>query len=150
MKSKFAIIASSFLFVLAIFVVRGSDSFAQGLGTTTGTLSGNIQDQNGTPLPGVLVTATGPSGSKTATADVNGAFIFPYMTPGAYNVRAELQGYHTIEQTDGLVRLNLRTEVAFKLQPGQEEMVVVSGEAPTVDVSSTTTGANLSDQLLNT
>lgn len=131
-----------------VLMLVGTSLFAQGFGGQSGTLSGEVKDEKGAPLPGVLVTVSGAAGSKTATTEVDGKFVFPYLTPGTYDVRAELQSYTTIEQSDVDIRLGQRTEVTFKMKPGQEELVVVTGENPTVDVSSTTTGASISDTLL--
>jgi Carboxypeptidase regulatory-like domain/TonB-dependent Receptor Plug Domain len=133
---------------IAIMLLGTSFIYAQGVGVTTGTITGEVKDEKGSPLPGVLVTVTGQTGSKTVTTDESGKFLFPYLTPGTYDVRAELESYTTIEQSGVEVRLNQRTEVAFKMNPGQAEMVVVTGESPVVDVSSTTTGANLTNEVL--
>src|SRR5262245_16244534 len=133
------------LFALSIVVcMLSGTSFicAQALSGSSGTVSGEVKDESGTALPGVLVSLTGTAGSRTSTTDSRGEFIFPYVDPGKYSLRAELQSYTTIEQSDVDVRLNERTEVAFKMRPGQEELVVVTGEAPLVDESSTTAGAN--------
>ncbi len=134
--------------VVAFLLVCSSFLYAQGLGVTSGTLLGQVKDENGASLPGVLVTVTGAMGTRTVTTDADGKFLFPYLTPGTYDVRVELESYTTIEQSEVEVRLNQRTEVAFKMNPGQQEMIVVTGESPVVDVSSTTTGANLTNELL--
>jgi hypothetical protein len=123
--------------------------FAQGVGGTTGSITGMVTDENNAPLPGVLVTVSGPMGAKTATTDGDGKFLFPYLTPGMYDVRSELGTYTTIEQTDVEVRLGQRVELQFKMKPGMEEVVTVSGESPVVDVESVETGANLSEELLS-
>ena len=44
-------------------------------------------------MPGATVTITGPQGSQTFTADAEGRFNAPFLTPGTYAVRAELQGF---------------------------------------------------------
>jgi len=139
------------MIAFSIFVLMfvGTSLYAQGIGGSAGTLAGVVRDENGAPLPGVLVTLSGAAATKTATTDVDGRFIFPYVTPGTYDVRSELQSYTTIEQSDVEIRLGQRTEITFNMKPGQEELVVVTGEAPVVDVSSTTTGANISSELLS-
>lgn len=136
------------LLVSFLFLPAHSLLFAQGVGRTTGTLSGTVSDEKNASLPGAMVTAVGAEGDKTATTDEHGKFIFPYLTPGMYLVKVHLDNFSDIEQTEIEIRLGMRTELNFKMTPGREEMVVVSGETPLIDVGSTTTGANLTDQLL--
>lgn len=144
---RLRVFTASFLFL----ILAGTNMlFAQGLGATSGTLAGIAKDESGAPLPGVLVTITGTDGSKTATTDVDGKFIFPYLTPGTYTAQAELQSFGTIVQSDIVIRLGQRTELEFKMNPGQQETMEITSETPVVDVSSTTTGANISNELLKT
>jgi len=135
------------LSILALLLISGS-VFAQG-SSTQGSLNGQVLDENGAPLPGVLVTATGAAGTKSATTDGDGSFLFPYLSPGMYDVKAELSGFTTVEQLEVPVRLGLRSELVFKMKAGVEELVVVTESAPTVDVQSTTTGANINSELLS-
>lgn len=141
---------TKFTFALSIFalVLMSVSAFAQGsVGSTTGSLTGQVQDENGAPLPGVIVSATGRAGVKSATSDLDGKFLFPYLNPGSWDVKAELSGYTTVEQLEVPIRLGQRSEVIIKMKAGVEELVVVTETAPTVDVSSTTTGANITSEL---
>jgi hypothetical protein len=62
---------------------------------TTSTITGLIQDQTGAVIPGVEVTAkhleTGLV--RKSVSDNNGLFTLPEMRVGAYEVRAEKQGF---------------------------------------------------------
>jgi Carboxypeptidase regulatory-like domain len=64
---------------------------------TTGTISGRILDVQELPVPGVTVTATGPQGSRVSVTDAEGRYTVPFLIPGRYTVRAELQGFKTAE-----------------------------------------------------
>ncbi|OPX58592.1 MAG: Y_Y_Y domain protein [Methanomassiliicoccales archaeon PtaB.Bin134] len=77
--------------------------------TTNGmaVLTGRIQDEQGAPIPGVLVEC---SNGETATTDSNGDFQFT-LAPGAYSFNATKEGY-----------VSLSMEVV--LEPGEEEDVV--------------------------
>ena len=66
-------------------------------------------DPQGLGVPGVTVTATGPQGAKTTVSDGDGRFTIPFLTPGTYAVRAELQGFKTVEQKDVTVSLGQAT-----------------------------------------
>jgi hypothetical protein len=104
-------------------------------------------DESGVPLPGVLITITGNAGSKTDVATRDGSFIFPYMTPGIYSLKAELQGFGTVEQEEVVIRLGQRTEISFVMKAGLQETITVEG-ASIIDTTSTTTGMNITDEML--
>ena len=121
--------------------------FAQGVGITTGTLSGDVKDEAGASISDVLIHVSSNSGTKTAQTDANGKYIFPYLNPGSYNVRAELQGFDTVEQNNVRIGLGQRIEISFRMKLAVHETVTAVDEAPLVDLTSTTIGANISDQL---
>ena len=50
--------------------------------STTGTIAGRIADAQGFVMPGVIVTATGSQGAKSAVTDGEGRFNLPFLTPG--------------------------------------------------------------------
>ena len=83
-----------FTLAMALFA---SPLFAQG---TTGTISGRIVDPQGLPVPGAVVTVTGPQGMKSTVSGGDGRFNVPFLTPGNYSVRAELQGFKAVEQKE--------------------------------------------------
>ena len=119
------------------------------LGQTTSTLSGTVSDNDGKPLPGVTVEATSPSlqGTRTNVTGGNGVYRFPSVPPGNYNVKASLSGFGTAEKT-AAVTLDSTATVNLTLRITATEAVVVSGEAPLVDVTSTTTGSNYSAKVM--
>jgi hypothetical protein len=132
--------------VVAIWLAMAGTAFAQ---ETTGTLTGRLVDSQGLGVPGVTVTATGQQGSKTAVTDADGSYRIPFLTPGSYSVRAELQGFKTVERQAVTVSLGSTTTVNLKLEVGGlTEVVQVTGMTAVVDTTSTTTGAVLSSELL--
>ncbi len=131
---------------LSFLVSAGRAAVAQ---TTTGKIEGVVRDTSGDPLPGVTVEATSPSlqGSRSATTLADGAFRFPAIPPGTYEVRATLSGFRVAEKT-AKVSLDATATVDLKLQLAAEEQVVVSGEAPLIDSTSTTTGTNYTSNVI--
>jgi hypothetical protein len=118
---------------------------------TTGRIEGRIVDDQSLPVPGVTVTATGPQGEKTAITDAEGRFTVPFLTPGTYQLRAELQGFKSIEQTGINVSLGQTVDLELKLEVGGiAQTVEVSGAAPPIDTRSTTTGAVIDSDLVRT
>ena len=120
-------------------------AFAQ---ETTGTLSGRLVDTQGLAVPGATITLTGPQGSKTFVSDAEGRFSAPFLVPGTYDVRAELQGFKAVDIKGVGVSLGQNTEVSVKMEiGGLTETVSVVGSTVIVDTGSTTTGAVLDSSL---
>jgi hypothetical protein len=132
--------------LLALGLTLASPTSAQ---ETSGILAGRLQDPQGLALPGVTVTVTGTQGVKTAVSDAEGAFRVPFLVPGSYDVRAELQGFKTVEQKGVTISLGQTTTVSLQLEVGGlSEVVQVTGSTVVVDTTSTTTGAVISADLL--
>jgi hypothetical protein len=132
--------------LIALWLLMAGVAFAQ---DTTGSLAGKLEDSQGLALPGVTVTATGQQGAKTAVTDGDGSYRIPFMTPGSYVVKAELQGFKTAEQSAVTVSIGQVTTVNLQLEVGGlTEVVQVTGTTVVVDTTSTTTGAVLSAELL--
>src|SRR4029079_569174 len=87
---RYSTICAILLLIFAIPV------FAQ----ETGTLSGDVKDTDGQPLPGVSVTAAGGGVTKTAYTDTAGKFAISGLKPGTYDITTELSGFVTVTQTD--------------------------------------------------
>jgi hypothetical protein len=110
----------------------------------TGTVAGRIVDAQNLPVPGVTVTVTGPQGTQTGTTDAEGRYSIPFLTPGSYVVRAELQGFKSAEVKDVTVSLGQTAAVNVSMQVGGvTETVQVTGAASAVDLTSTTIGGVL-------
>ncbi|HEY6066078.1 MAG TPA: TonB-dependent receptor, partial [Thermoanaerobaculia bacterium] len=124
---------------LALFVAAAS------LAQTTGSVSGNVSDDTGSPLPGVTVEARGPAlqGSKIAVTAGDGSFRLTLLPPGSYTVSASLPQFGRAEQTVQ-VPLDRNVTANFRLRATAREEVVVSGEVPVIDLTSPTLGANIS------
>lgn len=117
---------------------------------TTGTITGRIVDSQGLPVPGVTVTATGPQGARSVVTDADGRYNIPFATPGAYDVRAELQGFKTAQQKGINVSLGQTATVNLTMTVGGvTETVEVTAGAPVIDTTSTTTGAVVGSEELN-
>jgi len=117
---------------------------------TTGTITGRIVDSQGLAVPGATVTVTGPQGSKTVVTDGTGRFNAPFLTPGVFSIKAELQGFKSAEKKDITVRLGQTADIPITMEVGGlTETVEVTGSTNTIDTSTTTVGANLDTAQLN-
>jgi hypothetical protein len=135
--------------VLAAVCVLLTATLAGAQETTTGSIAGRVVDAQGLAVPGATVTVIAPQGPRTFISDADGAFFAPFLTPGRYEVKVELQGFRTLDRQNIDVSLGQRVELTLPLQVGAiTESVSVTGAAPTVDMSSTTTGAVLDSEML--
>src|SRR3954454_182300 len=117
--------------------------------TTTGSIGGQVLDDQGLPLPGATVTVTAAQGAQSFATDAQGRFFAPFLTPGTYSVRVELTGFRTAEQKNVEVRLGQRAELNLKMTVGGlSETVEVTGTRAVVDTTNTTVGANIDSQML--
>ena len=111
------------------------------------SIIGQVTDESGAILPGVTVIATSPALQVRQMTDVTNERGDYRLTPlpiGTYTINYSLQGFQTVRQSD--VRLTAgftaRLDVALKLGT-LTETVTVSGAAPVVDVTSTTSPTRL-------
>jgi hypothetical protein len=136
--------------VWALLLVVASFGLASAQETTSGSITGQVVDAQGAPVPGATVTITSTQGPKTFVTDSNGHFFAPYLTPGRHSVKVELTGFSPVEQKNIDVRLGQRLDLgALTLKVGGvNEVVEVVGAAPTIDSSSTTVGGVLDSDAL--
>ncbi|HKE84730.1 MAG TPA: carboxypeptidase-like regulatory domain-containing protein [Vicinamibacterales bacterium] len=98
-----------------VCLLLGTPGFAQ----TLGTITGEVKDASGGVLPGATVTAqnVATNASRTQPANGLGAYTFAAMPPGAYVVKAEMQGFRTAQNTvelhvEEMLRVGLTLEIS--------------------------------------
>src|SRR6266478_5416197 len=89
-------LATRVLVLLAICLISLSSAAAQ---SSTATLSGTVEDQNGAVVPGVSVTVqnVGTSAERQATTNDSGYFTVPLLPPGAYTITARRDNFTPLE-----------------------------------------------------
>ena len=134
------------LALIAALVAFADAGAAQSL---TGTISGRVADEQGGVLPGVTVTLTGRTGSQTQVTDERGEFRFLALEPGAYAVKAELEGFRPKEESNIQVGIGRTSDVRLTLGVGGlSETVEVTANAVTIDTTTTATDNTISKDLL--
>ena len=100
--------------------------------TNEANLSGIVSDSSGSVIPGATVNLidTTRGITRTAVSNETGAYQFPFVQPGTYDIEATLDGFKTLRR-EGLVlsaaqsaRINLTLEVG-----GLTETVTVDASA---------------------
>ena len=109
------------------------------------TLTGTVRDNTGAVLPGVTVIATHEAAGTTfvGVTDEGGAYRIP-LRAGVYRITAELTGFTTVARPG--IELLLGREVALNVDmrvSGVRETVTVTGEAPLIEVTSSTVSGNI-------
>jgi len=122
------------VWLAVVFISHASPALAQ-----TGQINGVITDNTGGVVPGATVKAveiaTGLSRETVTGAD--GRYNFPSLRPTTYDITAELTGFRTSQRKGLLLQANENLTVNFAIELGNlSETVTVSGESPTVDVTS--------------
>jgi outer membrane receptor protein involved in Fe transport len=114
----------------AMLLLIAASAFGQG---TTGQLQGTVT-QDGTPLPGVTVTATSPNlqGERSTVTNEGGGYVLGGLPPGAYTVRFELSGLQTQTRQQHVgVAVNATLNMDMKVA-AVSEAITVTASAPAV------------------
>jgi len=117
-----------------LLVLVASPALAQ-----TGQINGVLTDNTGSVVPGASVkaveTATGLS--RDTVSGVDGRYTFTSLRPTTYDITAELSGFRTTQRKGVILQANENLTVSFSLELGNlEETLTVTGQSPTVDVTS--------------
>src|SRR4026208_1692836 len=109
---------------------------------TLGTITGEVKDTSGAIVAGVTVTAqsNATNAIREGTSNEAGAQRLPAMPPGIYTIKAELQGFKTVQHTAELhveqtLRLNFTMEIGTL-----SETAEVTGVAPLITTENATVG----------
>lgn len=106
--------------------------------TPSGVIAGTVTDSQGGVLPGVTLTArSADTGAfRTLVTEADGRYRIAGLPPGAYDVRAELSGFGTVEVKNLTLTVGLEVirNLTLGLQ-GVEEQVTVVGGASVVETS---------------
>lgn len=134
-----AVAGLPYLTVLALALVVGGAVPAAGQ-RTTGEIIGKVTDESGGILPGVAVTirGAGVAGAPTVVTSEAGAYRFPVLPPGLYDLEFVLPGFATLRRqaipvaVGGTVELDVTLPISTL-----EETITVTGQSPVVDLVST-------------
>ena len=108
------------------------------------TISGTVSDSTGGVLPGATITAVHDATGNvfTTVTDGRGAFRLPVRV-GVHRMSVELAGFATVNRTIELL-VGQQAFVTLQMAPSTVlETVTVTGEAPLIDVTSSTLGGNI-------
>jgi len=122
LRSLLSLLAASLFITAAAFT---GVAFTQ---SATATLSGTVVDEQGAVIPGVniIVTDAAKAVQRQVTTNSDGYFTLPQLPPSRYIIKAQRDGFTTLEFKD--VVLNVNDNSTLKIQM----KVAAVGEAVTV------------------
>jgi hypothetical protein len=138
MQRLFLAAAAVLIAALPVFAQQG-----------TADLRGRVIDQQQAALPGVTVVVKHQESGlfRETTSGPDGSFFLSAMTPGVYEVTAELSGFKRFQRRDVRLEVGKTTAIDVPLEVGGlEESITVTGEAPLVDTTSKEIGGHISAQ----
>ena len=122
------------LLISAVFflLIISADSLIATAQSPTATLTGTVTDQNDAVVPGVNIAVISivQGFQRTAVTDGEGSFVVVSLPAGTYTVKAEREGFTTVEYRDVILNVNDRVALKIQLKVG-----TLSGQ--TVDVVDT-------------
>jgi hypothetical protein len=144
--SKERLMARCFVAATLFTLIGVTPIFAQ---QGTGDVAGRVLDTQGGLLPGVTIVVRHQDSGlfRETVSSADGSFFLSAMTPGPYQVEAELQGFKKYTRRDVRLEVGKTVQVEVVLEVGGlEETVVVTSEAPLVDTTSKEIGGHISAQ----
>jgi carboxypeptidase family protein len=120
--------------------------------TSQSALAGVVRDTTGGVLPGVTVEAASPAlieRVRAVTTDSSGVYRIVDLRPGIYTITFTLPGFNTVRVENFELRADFTATVNSEMTVGElAETISVTGEAPLVDVQSTTRSAVYDKEVL--
>lgn len=110
-------------------------AFAQ---VNTGTLEGSVADPTGAMIPGakIVIRNQGTGVEINSASSEGGLFKVPFLPPGTYTIKVEVQGFRAYEAKNLEIVLGGTANLPVKLEVGSvAESVVVEASAPIVESS---------------
>jgi hypothetical protein len=125
----------------SLLLVTGGAAFAQ---LQTGNVYGKVLDQQGAALPGVTVTLDTGAAQEVQVTNAQGEFRFLSLPPATMKLKAELQGFGTVEYPNVVITVGHNTTLEITMNSAVEDVITVTTESPLLDERKISTGATVS------
>jgi hypothetical protein len=114
--------------------------------------SGRVTSEDGKPIAGaeVKITSSDRGVSRSVTAESDGSYTFPQLTPGNYDFAISADGYQTYTESHVALTRDGGAANAFRLASASKNEIVVTGARQRVaDFQDTTVGSSINIGTLN-
>jgi hypothetical protein len=119
--------------------------------TPSGEISGLATDSSGSVIPGVRITLTNVATNAVRLAQTNeaGVYVFPAIPPGTYTLKAELEGFSTVERSNIQVQVGSAYRLPFTLEIGQlTDVVQVIADTPVIQTENASIGTVIENRAI--
>src|SRR5580765_4042334 len=102
------------------------------MGQTVGDINGLVTDASGGVVVGAAVTVTNPQTNfkRSTSTNLAGAYSFPALQPGVYDIKVEAQGFRAEIRSSVELQVQQVARLDFQLNVGSlAETVEVTGGA---------------------
>jgi len=116
---------------------------------TFGEVNGTVADPSGAVIAGTTVTVTNTATNAARTVETNesGNYNVPFLNPGVYDLKAELDGFKTATQSGVIVEIGANVQANFTMEIGAvTEVVEVEAGAQMLETTSTALGQVIDQQ----
>ncbi|MBI1353470.1 MAG: TonB-dependent receptor plug domain-containing protein [Acidobacteria bacterium] len=116
---------------------------------TFGEITGSVTDSSGAVIAGAKVTVTNAGTNVTREVETNeaGNYSVPFLNPGVYNLKAEIEGFKTAAVNDRLVQVGDVQRVDFVMEIGAvSEVIEVQAGAQMLQTSDSSLGTVIDQQ----
>lgn len=116
-----------------------------------GGVTGTVKDETGGVMPGVQITAknSGTGQARTAWASADGRFTISGLTPGVYDIMAELQNFATFSLTGLRIAVGAMVPVNVVLKPaGVSESMSVTAERTVIQTTESEVSNAIPEELI--
>ena len=133
MRVLISFICAVAVILAASLLLASPIAHAQGVGAS-GSLSGTVSDPTGAVIPKGTVTAEDAArGIRiSATVDANGQYRFTNLSPGTYDLTAQIPGFQSLVQKGVVITVGQVANLDFHLQVATTSSVVEVSAAPPV------------------
>lgn len=139
-------------FVLTTAAVMPTPASGQGAAALS-TIHGVVSDDTGGALPGVAVSLSSPAlqtKERVLVTEADGTYRFADLPAGTYRLSFQLTGFRPFIRDELRLTIGFTARVDVTMAVGAvEESVTVSGQSPVIDLSSTSTVANFTEEVLD-
>ena len=133
-------------FLAAVLILGAAAPGLAQTDVTTSRISGTVTDGEGTPLPGVTITASNTETGLqvTGVTDENGLYRLLNLPTGTYTLTAALDGFATLEQPNVRLLLGSAPTINFSMQTAQvADTITVTDTVPLVEVTNTASSTTI-------
>lgn len=127
--------------VLCVAVLCAAVFMVPRTSSAQAAIAGAVRDISGAVMPGVTVEASSPAlieKTRSVVTDSAGQYKIVDLRPGTYEVAFTLAGFKTVRRGNIVLEGTFIAAVNADLQVGSvEETIIVTADAPTVDVINT-------------